>query len=481
MLDPPPPIPPRARPISTPAPPIGWNLPGMESWGGQNTDSTQSSVAPAVPLRRGASINSGTYSAPRVNNDLGTRAKSLHNSKPANFGVYNQSTLRTQPVNEMSLMSMSPSNHPGGQTFNTAMDFSAAEPQTYSVDLEGLDFSASDLRVNVPPQTQKEADQNLFKYDHVKHDFKEPGSYDRNLKAADLKSDNSGYGWNSCFLPPASNLSCNNPWLPTGSNSQNSHYNMHHTGHQPPSWQAASKPTHAWGINNVNMNTSNFNSNFGTNLTVHNDLSRQLSSDFARLRSNSPNPDTLEDLFCSPTPQTQTTSNTEQTQLNSVSSDGSDLMQFSPLEEKEYLSLDFFDPLHQRARSESVRETTPKRSYSVAAEDGSTDDIFSHESNVPPGASAADVPSLYPVVGSGLLYPVGDLQSMGEDAAREDELERFLQTAPQAPPPPKEEVPVKKAIPTRPEKPSKVATYERLRQRLFVDDESDAFCQMVAK
>ncbi|XP_033752921.1 phosphatidylinositol 4-phosphate 3-kinase C2 domain-containing subunit beta-like, partial [Pecten maximus] len=154
----------------------------------------------------------------------------------------------------------------------------------------------------------------------------------------------------------------------------------------------------------------------------------------------------------------------------SNSEKSNDLMEFSPSEEKEYLSLDLFDPLYERTRRESF--TSPDRVPSYLIGDLSEKEV-TPEVRQPSNDQVETKPR-----GSGeSLYPTKELQAARDSSDMvEEELEKFLQyTA-------AESAKMTEIVPPPRPPPIKVSTksYESLRKRLFVDDESHAFCQMVA-
>ncbi|KAK3101653.1 hypothetical protein FSP39_005228 [Pinctada imbricata] len=138
----------------------------------------------------------------------------------------------------------------------------------------------------------------------------------------------------------------------------------------------------------------------------------------------------------------------------------SDLMHFSESDEKEYMSLDFFDPLYSRTRRESVSSKDNSLSYSFFEADNSK---TTDSEGVPDRQTIDD-----------------QFEKLSSSA---DALEQFLRFSGE----PLQEERSRSDTPDRPPPPrlsdqyESEGPYEKLHQRMFVDEESDAFCQMVTK
>ncbi|XP_067655094.1 phosphatidylinositol 4-phosphate 3-kinase C2 domain-containing subunit alpha-like [Haliotis asinina] len=158
-------------------------------------------------------------------------------------------------------------------------------------------------------------------------------------------------------------------------------------------------------------------------------------------------------------------------------SSSGDLMNFhgEPVVEYEYLSLDYFDPLYHRARKESVSVVPNETAFTFSFGDAfpsltkaqaepQTPDTEKCINQLNEWASA-DQPQIH-VQDLDVPVPVGEsvmYRSEGTSLSRESS------TAKPPPRPPSWKTNTKASMP------------EKLRTRLFIDEESNAFCQMVAE
>ncbi|XP_041367790.1 phosphatidylinositol 4-phosphate 3-kinase C2 domain-containing subunit alpha-like [Gigantopelta aegis] len=144
---------------------------------------------------------------------------------------------------------------------------------------------------------------------------------------------------------------------------------------------------------------------------------------------------------------------------------GGDLMSFhhEPVVEQEYFTLTYFDPLYTRGRQESI--SCPSRKDSVSYSFGDAfPQAFNRDSDNSEGTFNFSTDWLIKENGSRTevkqhLYPV-----LGDE---------FVPAEEQAPALPGKQRSWKSL--------SKASTPEKLRKRIFIDEESNAFCQMVAE
>ncbi|XP_070200165.1 phosphatidylinositol 4-phosphate 3-kinase C2 domain-containing subunit alpha-like [Littorina saxatilis] len=166
--------------------------------------------------------------------------------------------------------------------------------------------------------------------------------------------------------------------------------------------------------------------------------------------------------------------------------ENSDLIEFKPgLPEHEYLSLDFFDPLYERGRKESVSVHDNRQHYTF----GEAFPTISGDKRPPPELRRhirKESNEIWGVSTSQKQDPLRQSGPIGFEVLTAEQMfgtsdEDFLQShqqpqthsaaGPPRPPPPA----------ALEKKKEETARYEKLRKRTFIDAESDAFCQMVAE
>lgn len=448
VLEAPPPLPPRQRKKerSTQPPPIGWSLQESSDWTLPSATSTNHERYSDDNIS-GSNSNiqndwrSTSYAAftnfqatPDASDHRGNT--NVQSSKPNNID------LAEARKEQHALISLSPEN---------TLRHNQTGPNVFSSDLEGIDFTTlraiGDVGATAGGYQQESTDITPPKknYDEFRNVF--CGSDDRRVKSSLPKSEtypqtHAGvqYGWNS-------NLFNNDPWKPFGNASGDAGI----TGQSPVTvgglqheavWPTGPFPHQMPGQNNVvSASGTQFGSSFtpttnpfsnlpakpnvvGTQSTFSDSDFNTVSlpplaagnGDFVNLRQTSTNPQHLQNLF----------------ELDSISEwDGdlatekpaseksNDLMDFSPSEEKEYLSLDSFDPLYERSRRESITFRDRVPSYVIG-------DINAMEA-VP--GSVRQLEDKQPYTSS--LYPVEQLQAARESLdtqTGDKDLEKFLQS-----------------------------------------------------
>ncbi|OWF36539.1 Phosphatidylinositol 4-phosphate 3-kinase C2 domain-containing subunit alpha [Mizuhopecten yessoensis] len=428
-------------------------------------------------------------SAPAFTNFQTASGASHFSEKPNNID------LAEARREQNSLISLSPDN---------TLRQNQTPNNIFSSDLEGIDFTTSaennsDTAKEASGQSDSpEKGSPTKNYQEFRHVFCDTagGKEKSSLPKSETYPQTSGntglqYGWNS-------NLFNNDPWKPFGATAVDVRASgPGHTASGQPTglWPTGPFPHQAFGQNSgfaapgaqfgssLSL-TSNPFSNVAPTLPVRS-CSTFSDADFntvvlpptstgvhgnsVNLSQSSTNASHLQNLF-----ELDNISQWERdlSEGKSNSEKSNDLMDFSPSEEMEYLSLDSFDPLYERTRRESFTSKDKVPSYLIG-------DISARE--VTPGLRqlSEDQMGRRQRSSGGSLYPVEQLQAArvsSDIQAGEEDLEKFLQSTAtesektsQVEPPPRPP-PIK----------SSTKLYETLRKRLFVDDESHAFCQMVA-
>ncbi|KAJ8299155.1 hypothetical protein KUTeg_023215 [Tegillarca granosa] len=375
---------------------------------------------------------------------------------------------------------------------------------TYSMDLEGIDFSGSvensltDEKRSLSSSAENLPSSNKTAlYPDISHAFKEVRQ-DEVAKYTNLShhqafpqpshnfaftsNSNNGlhYGWNPEIFIGQTNTA-NNSGQQIHVQNQPSFHNATYTGSE-----------YQWGFHNNVKNASTnpfhqrpqscFTNNFGSFVTDSNHIQRSSShSEFEGLRSE-PNPSIQNnDMSFDPYSEFENGNFSPVEGKPPRARKSSDLMEFSGPSETEYMSLDCFDPLYEKARRESVssKDSLPQYSFSEPImSPGSTGTVGTKYENL----SSSPKPSLYPNIPHEISdedlntkQSYMDRGSCDDFIKHNDSLENFLQ----------DDRIERKNSNERPPRPdrwnSRDAAYEKLRKRMFVDEESEAFCQMVAK
>lgn len=473
QLNPPPPIPQRNR-ISNP-PPMGWNIPGLpESNFSANTNFMNPSTDP--------------FQNNFINNIIQNEVNSHKH------GTISVSIPNPTSSDSSSLIALSPDR-------STTFHQKDGSSTTYSMDLQGLDFDSSGVHEHLEKPQLSSSSENLSSkpsYPDISHVFREVRRDNHRPKSEFVgMSSNSwqtsgqvgNYGWNQEFVGPSFK---NDPWTSVN------HSNTNAPGPPLPPRKSLSSvssmpdivptnlqigpglvqvlPMHPHPVNNQSCWTGNqarfpqqfsqtFNSqpvnsgingsrpasvNIGETLSAnrlnvpHTTVKRTPSnSEFDNLRGD---PNQLEsDVF------------RENFNVDFVddighprSRRGSDLIELSDEEkednEKEYLSLECFDPLYKKQRSESI--SSRDGILSGSPKDGIPSFVFAESSHdlVPKRnrSESTHSSSLYPQI------PDSEEENEICPMASHDELEKFLRSevpvlesepeAPPRPPPPKSKV-----------------------------------------
>lgn len=459
QLNPPPPIPQRNR-ISNP-PPMGWNIPGLpESNFSANTNFMNPSTDP--------------FQNNFINNIIQNEVNS-HKHGTISVNIPNPTSSDSS-----SLIALSPDR-------STTFHQKDGSSTTYSMDLQGLDFDSSGVHEHLKNPQLSSSSENLPSkpsYPDISHVFREVHRDHHRPKSEFVgMSSNSwqtsgqvgNYGWNQEFVGPSfkndtwtsvnhSNTNAPGPPLPPRKDLSfvSSMPKIVPTNLQIGPGLVQVLPMHPHPVNNRSCWTGNqarfpqqfsqtFNSqpvNSGINgsrLNVpHTTVKRTPSnSEFDNLRGD---PNQLEsDVF------------RENFNVDFVddighprSHRGNDLIELSDEEkednEKEYLTLECFDPLYKKQRSESI--SSRDGILSGSPKDGIPSFVFAESSHdlVPKRnrSESTHSSSLYPQI------PNSEEENEICPMASHDELEKFLRSevpvlesepeAPPRPPPPKSKV-----------------------------------------
>ncbi|CAC5401291.1 PIK3C2 [Mytilus coruscus] len=518
QLNPPPPIPQRSRRSDPPS--MGWNIPDFSD---TRTNSTveQNFMNPASDPFGNSFENNfmGNFSV--QNNTSSTGTNIPRNNSPLSLTIPDPSSKDRD-----SLIALSPDK----PTVTHQKDFSQTK---YSMDLQGLSFDHSGSNENVNKISSSSSSENLSSnsnnpaYPDISHAFREvrrePTRPDFSVRLPtpwQTSGQTGSYGWNQDLFTPNFNNASNDPWavnsatnvtasgppLPprkSVSNVPNIYPTNLQIGHglvqvlpmQPPAPNLqnsgnqaviAGKFQHQFSqpqpYNPTPNNSSTVNANrpasmHGTDAWLINRLNvpqtglhrTASANEFDNIRGDKKQ--TESDLF-----QDNFHNRDFVDEALPRSRKGSDLIELSDEErddiEKEYLSLESFDPLYRRQRSESV--SSREGVLTGSPKGGFPSFVFAEAAEVKPvnrgQKDSGYSSSLYPQI------PDEEDEKGVCPMASHDELEMFLksaipaaeeteQEAPPRPPPPK----------------SQDKSFERLRQHMFVDDESNAFCQMVVE
>ncbi|XP_061177401.1 phosphatidylinositol 4-phosphate 3-kinase C2 domain-containing subunit alpha-like [Saccostrea echinata] len=466
------------------APPgIGWNIPGPDQ---QQSPWGQRSVSPCLnqtnPFKDNFVLNNTPSSASSSAQNISRKsATQSQRHLPTRLKTSSKDTGNSSP-----LITLSPEN-----TLQRNMD-GKVKTSTYSMDLEGLDFSVSSSNLGsqkplsssaeeMSTSTQKSA------YPDYSHVFNEIRREQNVNNVAQLNScypktqtGTSGvnYGWNVSYLSGDNHQNSVNKLEPswqgmsTGIQSKSQFSGYQSTFRSNWTYQSPRPTYNAWG----------YNPNFimpAASPTLFPSLSQvSSSSDFddLRFRKEEDTEEEESDIFGDDfVPQRDFV---EENQSRSRTS--SDLIEFEEPEEKEYMSLDLFDPLYSRTRRESII-------YRRNSISGENDVSKSTESNVDFSELERPQSGLYPTIPE----EAKDLENSQESVYRPDRsdtlsstdaLEQFLRSSFVAP--------VEETKPDIPERPPSIlpraastheGPYEKLHKRVFVDEESESFSQMVSK
>ncbi|XP_071121891.1 phosphatidylinositol 4-phosphate 3-kinase C2 domain-containing subunit alpha-like isoform X2 [Mytilus edulis] len=524
QLNPPPPIPQRSRRSDPPS--MGWNIPDFSD---TRTNSTvdQNFLNPASDPFGDSFQNNFTGNFSMQNNASSSGTSIPRNNSPLQLTMPNPNPNPTSKDRD-SLIALSPDQ----PTVTHQKQFSHTK---YSMDLQGLSFDNSGSNENVNKISSSSSSENLSSnpnnpaYPDISHAFREvrrePSRTDFGARLPtpwQTSGQTGSYGWNQELFNPNFNNASNDPWAVNSAtnmtnvttsgpplpprkslsnvpniyptNLQIGHGlvqvlpmhppapNLQQTGNQA---VMAGKFQHQFSQPHPYNPTPNISSTINANRpsSMHGTdawLTHRLNvpqagihrtasaSEFDNIRGDKKQTDS--DVF-----QDNFHNRDFVDDALPRSRKGSDLIELSDEErdevEKEYLSLESFDPLYRRQRSESVcsREGvlagSPKGGFPSFVFAEATEVQPVHRGNKDSGYSS----SLYPQI------PDEDEEKGVCPMASHDELEMFLksaipvveteQEAPPRPPPPK----------------SQDKSFERLRQHMFVDDESNAFCQMVVE
>ncbi|XP_048779556.2 phosphatidylinositol 4-phosphate 3-kinase C2 domain-containing subunit alpha-like isoform X2 [Ostrea edulis] len=451
---------------SSPTPPeIGWNIAGTDqkssSWGQRSVSPCFNQINPFQDNFDPNDVPSGALRSSEI-------CSTSQDTKPLAV-VLSQESLDTSP-----LVILSPENIP-----QRNMD---TKPQhmTYSKDLEGLDFAAchsdlgSDKRLNSSTEEMSKQKSIYPDYSHVFSDIQREHNvshmnpcYSRTPLQVQTGSSNVNYGWNMSYLAGNSVEKVNTSSSGMNSLFQNKSHQSNFQSTFRSNWSYhSSHPTYsAWG----------YGQNFNTPTVIPPGSLSQVSyiGDFDTLRESKEDleeesSDIFHDDF---TPERDFV---EEKKARSRTS--SNLIEFEEPEEKEYMSLDLFDPLYSKTRRESI----------IFRKNSTSGENDRRQST----ANALDFSELErPKSG---LYPQIEDEMKDSDSLQEclnradqshmssaDALEQFFrssyimeETKPDIPDRPS-------ALPQRSFIPG--VEYEKLHKRVFVDEESETFIQMVTR
>ncbi|XP_060064523.1 phosphatidylinositol 4-phosphate 3-kinase C2 domain-containing subunit beta-like, partial [Ylistrum balloti] len=364
-----------------------------------------------------------------------------------------------------------------------------ANENFFCSDLAGIDFSSAlNNEESFDSSQRNSSDKGKKNYQEFRHVFCDTSSGTGIPNRP--KSDPQGaaglqYGWNS-------NLFKNDPWQPFSTAAVDVRGPGTNPGvarGQPTGvWPTGPFPNQAIGQNNFRTPEAqfgSFGSNQFSNLPVKSPV--QSPSTFSEIDFNTvvlPSPSAGSNSV-NPSHSSTNTNNLQNLfELDNISQwerdlaaekpKSDDLMDFSPSEEKEYLSLDSFDPLYERTRRESITESNSAKHQVPSYMIGDISEVSSKSQ-----LSSEGRMDMRQRESAGSLYPMEQLQAARESSVEhssEEDLERFLQSTAT------DSEKISEVVPPPRPPPIKTSTksYETLRKRLFVDDESHAFCQMVA-
>ncbi|XP_053384190.1 phosphatidylinositol 4-phosphate 3-kinase C2 domain-containing subunit alpha-like isoform X3 [Mercenaria mercenaria] len=431
----PPPVPPRTwmgRPGHTMSLPYGTTLDGYQSGSNIGTRSSQSNVG---------------------------------NVRPQSISILPHSTDTTDPR----LISLSP---PGN---SSSFQAQGSQGASFFSDLEGLDFTASKSE----PNEAKTAEPNIAGgpkiYPDIRAAFRElnqpnnTGSEwgSRQLPGSNRNSMPSPYGWDqSLSQMAAGGFGTGSTSVPTtplpGTYTQTGAGNLvgYNLGNQFPAQNPnfyAGLPGNAFsstaGANTGPVNTAHLNRTVsdtassgtmsdGFNLVPNVDFDAWSESDFFNQQAAGGNQNDQQAAGSENSFKTHRRNNSDLIQL------GFEGVMTS--EEKEYFSLEYFDPLHKRGRTMSVSTPSSMASSNYFFAKPPEEAVVSKDRN------------------DWVTFDDGDFEFGRSDNT--DMPDEFIGAKTDQ-------------IPSRPDMSvddSKVG-HEKLRKKLYIDEESDAFCQMVAE
>ena len=344
--------------VSSLSPPqLGWNVPvtdqAFSPWGQRNVSPCfnqanpfQDNFVPAA-ITTSASPSPASYDRLSATNSLWPTALSQANSSVRETEPRPSSTSKgSASADSASLITLSPVN-----TLQPNKD-SKNQHSTYSMDLEGLDFTAvaapptsstTDSKpVNSSTEELSSADKPKYPdYSHVFNEIRNKGNVNNmpqlkpSYPQAHTGAFGFNYGWNMSYL------SGNQQSVTTTSKQSN----YQSTFRSNWTYQSPRPAYNVWGYDQRFIMPTFTTTGQGASLTQV-----ASSSDFDSLRKPK---ETLvldeesEEVFSG-----DLTAQEEEKQPRSRTS--SDLMDFEGPEEKEYMSLDSFDPLYSRTRRESI-------------------------------------------------------------------------------------------------------------------------------
>lgn len=463
---------------SSAPPEIGWNLTVADQtpspWGQRNVSPCFNQANPFQDDFVPNAVHT-TASASSANNDR-LSARSLHRSTVLTPNISPQSSESPSPnssLNTSSLITLSP--------VNTLQQNKDTKNSTYSMDLEGLDFTttatttcsqSSTDTMSVSSMTEEPSSNKQKQvYPDYSHMFNEirrnqNGSYVPQLNPcfpqAQAGAFGLNYGWNMSYLS-------GNQQQKVSDINKGQHSTYQSTFRSNWTYQSPLPAYNVWGYDHrLLMPTA-------TPPKLQGSLTQVSSnSDFDSLRNESETVEESADVFSD-----DLTSQGKFEEKQPRSRTSSDLMEFEEPEEKEYMSLDSFDPLYSRTRRESII----LRRNSISGEGERTDST----------ASGFDFSELErPQSG---LYPSLQMETedsksvserssaslQGESLSSADALEQFFRSSHvEVEEETKPDIPERSPLPV-PRASANEGPYEKLHKRVFVDEEAETFSQMVSK
>ncbi|XP_062616262.1 phosphatidylinositol 4-phosphate 3-kinase C2 domain-containing subunit alpha-like isoform X2 [Saccostrea cucullata] len=481
------------------APPgIGWNISGFNQ---QQSPWGQRSVSPfsnqTNPFNDNFVPNSTSVSASSSTQSFNSRsATQLQRHLPTGLKTSAKDTGFSSP-----LITLSPEN-----TLQRNKD-GKAETSTYSMDLEGLDFTApsSNLGAQKPLSSSTEemsssTQKSVYPdYSHVFNEIRREQNVNNvtqlnscynmnppktsnvnylNPTKTQTVTSTVNYGWHTSYLSGNGQQNSGNKLELSWQGNSGTQSKSRFSSYQPTfrsNWTYQSpRPTYnAWGYNPSFIMPA-------ASPTLFPSLSQvSSSSDFDDLRSRKEEETEEEesDIFENEIiPQRDFV---EENQSRSRTS--SDLIEFEEPEEQEYMSLDLFDPLYSRTRRESII-------YRRNSISGENDVLKNTEGHVDFSELERPQTGLYPAIPEEAKDSETSRESVyrperSDTLSSTDALELFLRSS-------HVEEQVEETKPDIPERPPPVlprtastheGPYEKLHKRVFVDEESETFSQMVSK